>query len=98
MPGRTARGSSSTCATRRSGADLAEQYVLGVYTHMYETRGQRVMANEDYGGSFLGHVEEAGPLNWRFNIAHSVWIRRDEMERMAAADADGMTRSANAES
>ena len=68
-------------------ADLAERHDLGVYTHMYETRGQRVMANENYGGSFLDHVAEAGLLNARFNIAHGVWIAAGEMARMAAADA-----------
>jgi 5-methylthioadenosine/S-adenosylhomocysteine deaminase len=71
-------------------ADLAEKYDLGIYTHMYETRGQRVIADEaftDYGSSFITYVDEAGMLNHRFNIAHSVWINRDEMDRMAAADA-----------
>jgi cytosine/adenosine deaminase-related metal-dependent hydrolase len=71
-------------------AELAERYDLGVYTHMYETRGQALIAREsygEYGGSFVTYVDEAGLLNRRFNIAHSVWISRDEMERMAAADA-----------
>jgi cytosine/adenosine deaminase-related metal-dependent hydrolase len=71
-------------------ADLAERHDLGIYTHMYETRGQAVMAREnygDYGGSFIGYVAEAGMLNHRFNIAHSVWITRDEIDRMADADA-----------
>jgi len=71
-------------------ADLAERHNLGIYTHMYETRAQALMARErygDYGGSFIGYVAEAGMLNHRFNIAHSVWITRDEMDRMAEAGA-----------
>ncbi|MBT5050456.1 MAG: amidohydrolase family protein [Rhodospirillaceae bacterium] len=71
-------------------ADFAERHDLGIYTHMYETRGQAVIARErygDYGGSFVGYVAEAGMLNHRFNIAHSVWITRDEIDRMADANA-----------
>lgn len=71
-------------------ADFADRHDLGIYTHMYETRGQAVIAREsygDYGGSFIGYVAEAGMLNHRFNIAHSVWITRDEMDRMADAGA-----------
>lgn len=71
-------------------ADLADRHDLGIYTHMYETRSQAVMAREqygDYGGSFIGYVAEAGMLNHRFNIAHSVWITRDELDRMADANA-----------
>lgn len=71
-------------------AELAETHDLGIYTHMYETRGQRVIADQsfrEYGGSFVSYVDEAGMLNRRFNIAHSVWISRDEMDRMAEAGA-----------
>jgi len=71
-------------------ADLAERHDLGIYIHVYETRGQIVMAQEfygDYGGSFIAYMKEAGILNRRLNIAHSVWIGRDEMDQMAEADA-----------
>ena len=71
-------------------ADLAARHDLGVYIHAYETRGQFVMAREeyaDYGGSFITYLDEAGLLNHRLNIAHSVWLAREEMDRMAAADA-----------
>ncbi len=71
-------------------ADLAERHDLGVYIHVYETRGQIVMAREtyrDFGGSFITYLERAGLLNRRLNIAHSVWLSREEMDRMAAVDA-----------
>ena len=32
-------------------------------------------------------MDEAGILNRRLNIAHSIWIGREEMDRMAEADA-----------
>ncbi len=71
-------------------AALAERHDLGLYIHVYETRGQIVMAREsygDYGGSFIEYLNSAGVLNRRLNIAHSVWLSRAEMDRMAAADA-----------
>ena len=71
-------------------ADLAERHDLGIYIHVYETKGQAVMAREfyrDHGGSFINYMADAGILNNRLNIAHSVWISRDEMDRMAEADA-----------
>jgi 5-methylthioadenosine/S-adenosylhomocysteine deaminase len=70
--------------------DLAGKYDLGVYTHVYETRGQAVLAREMYGkhgGSFIKYLQSCGMLNHRLNIAHSVWLTREEMEMMAAADA-----------
>ena len=71
-------------------ADLANRHDLGIYTHVYETRGQAVMARELYGkhgGSFIRYLQSCGMLNHRLNIAHSVWLSREEMDMMAAADA-----------
>ena len=71
-------------------ADLAERRDLAIYTHVYETRGQAVMARELYkqhGGSFIRYMKSCGMLNRRLNIAHSVWLSREEMDWMAAADA-----------
>ncbi|MDX1486308.1 MAG: amidohydrolase family protein [Alphaproteobacteria bacterium] len=71
-------------------ADLAERHDLGIYIHVYETRGQVLMAREDYadyGGSFITYLDKSGLLTRRLNIAHSIWLTRAEMERMAAADA-----------
>jgi 5-methylthioadenosine/S-adenosylhomocysteine deaminase len=74
----------------RGCAELAEKYDLPVYTHVYETRGQRLIARErfaDYGGSLIGYMDSVGLLGPRLNIVHSVWISREEIERLAAADA-----------
>ncbi len=70
--------------------DLADKHDLAVYTHVYETRGQAVLAREMYGkhgGSFIRYLDSCGLLNHRLNIAHSVWLTREEMDLMAAADA-----------
>jgi 5-methylthioadenosine/S-adenosylhomocysteine deaminase len=71
-------------------ADFAERHDLAVYTHVYETRGQAVMARQNYpdhGGSFIRYLKDCGLLNRRLNIAHSVWLTRREMDWMAEADA-----------
>lgn len=71
-------------------AELSERHDLPVYTHVYETRGQVLIAREqfaDQGGSLISYLENNGLLGPRLNIVHSVWITRREMERMAAADA-----------
>jgi 5-methylthioadenosine/S-adenosylhomocysteine deaminase len=71
-------------------AALADKYDLPVYTHVYETRGQVLIARElfaDHGGSLIGYLDDVGLLGPRLNIVHSVWISREEIERMAAADA-----------
>jgi cytosine/adenosine deaminase-related metal-dependent hydrolase len=71
-------------------AELAQKHDLSVYTHVYETRGQALIARErfaDHDGSLISYLANTGLLGPRLNIVHSVWISRPEMDRMAAADA-----------
>ncbi len=71
-------------------AALAEKHDLPIYTHVYETRGQALIARDAYaayGGSFIEYLDRTGVLGPRLNIVHSVWITRTEMDRLAAADA-----------
>jgi cytosine/adenosine deaminase-related metal-dependent hydrolase len=79
-----------TPAMLRACAEFAGRHDLPIYTHVYETRGQVLIAREqfaEHGGSFVSYMENNGLLTPRLNIVHSVWISRPEMERMAAADA-----------
>jgi cytosine/adenosine deaminase-related metal-dependent hydrolase len=71
-------------------AELAHTHDLPVYTHVYETRGQALIARElfaDHDGSLISYMDSVGLLGPRLNIVHSVWISRREMDRLAAADA-----------
>src|SRR5262249_41181168 len=71
-------------------AELAAKHDLPVYTHVYETKGQVLIARElfgEHGGSLIDYLDSTGLLGPRLNIVHSVWISRREMDRMAAADA-----------
>lgn len=71
-------------------AELAHNHDLCVYTHVYETRGQVLIARDQFGhhgGSLINYLDSTGLLGPRLNIVHSVWISRKEMDQMAAADA-----------
>ncbi len=71
-------------------AELAHNHDLCVYTHVYETRNQVLIARDrfpQHGGSLIDYLDSTGLLGPKLNIVHSVWISRPEMERMAAADA-----------
>src|SRR3954454_780516 len=70
-------------------AELADKHDLAVYTHVYETRGQVLIAREQFAahdGSLISYLDHNGLLGPRLNIVHSVWITRGEMDRMATAD------------
>jgi cytosine/adenosine deaminase-related metal-dependent hydrolase len=71
-------------------ARLSEERDLPIFTHVYETRGQVLIARElfaDHGGSLITFLQDVGLLTSRLNIVHSVWITRAEMDQMAAAGA-----------
>ncbi len=71
-------------------AAVANKHDLAVYTHVYETRGQVLIAREhfvDHDGSLISYLKNTGLLGPRLNIVHSVWISRHEMDRMAESGA-----------
>jgi cytosine/adenosine deaminase-related metal-dependent hydrolase len=64
-------------------AGLSKQLSVPVYTHVYETRVQRVFALQnlsDYGGSAIRMLEACGLLGPNVSIAHGVWPEHDEIE------------------
>jgi cytosine/adenosine deaminase-related metal-dependent hydrolase len=70
--------------------ELSHKHNLPIYTHVYETRGQVLIARElfaDHDGSLITYLKSVGLLNPRLNIVHSVWITRREMDQMAEAGA-----------
>jgi cytosine/adenosine deaminase-related metal-dependent hydrolase len=80
----------STPALLEGIAALSEERDLPVFTHVYETRGQVLIARElfaHHGGSLIRFLEDVRLLTPRLNIVHSVWISRAEMDRMAASGA-----------
>ncbi|MBJ3775552.1 amidohydrolase family protein [Acuticoccus mangrovi] len=63
---------------------------LPVYTHLYETRLQRLFADQElarFGGSAVTMMQEAGLLDGGVSFAHCIWIRPEEVRQLADAGA-----------
>ena len=66
--------------------DLSRTDNLPFYIHILETRLQRVLGQEHYGGrSLIQYVHNLGMLSERLNIIHGIWIDAADMDRIAAA-------------
>ena len=69
-------------------AALSKAQDLPLFTHLYETRSQAVLARTAYaanGGSLVNSMERAGLLNPRTVVAHGVWITPNEIDRLGEA-------------
>jgi guanine deaminase len=63
--------------------ELARRYDIPVYSHIYESRGMALQARltlPEHGGSLIKRLKSEGNLDPRLNLAHSVWLARDEIE------------------
>jgi cytosine/adenosine deaminase-related metal-dependent hydrolase len=71
-------------------AELSEREQLPVFCHVYESKGNTAIARKHYKrdeGSLVHHLKRVGLLNERFTLAHGVWLKRDEIDEVAAAGA-----------
>ena len=67
-------------------ARFASERRMPVYTHVYETRLQRLYAREKlavYGGSAIDYMEAAGLVGPNVTIAHGVWPDDQEIRKLA---------------
>jgi 5-methylthioadenosine/S-adenosylhomocysteine deaminase len=66
--------------------DLSRRDQLPFYIHILETRLQRVLGRENFGGrSLIQYVHEIGLLTDRMNIIHGIWINETDMDLIADA-------------
>jgi 5-methylthioadenosine/S-adenosylhomocysteine deaminase len=66
--------------------DLSRRDHLPFYIHILETRLQRVLGLENFGGrSLIQYVQDLGLLSDRLNIIHGIWIDDADMDLIAAA-------------
>jgi 5-methylthioadenosine/S-adenosylhomocysteine deaminase len=66
--------------------DLSRTHDLPFYIHMLETKLQRVLGDEKFGGrSLIRYVHDLGFLSDRLNIIHAVWIDDADIALIAAA-------------
>jgi cytosine/adenosine deaminase-related metal-dependent hydrolase len=66
---------------------LSRQHGLPFYIHMLETKLQRVLGEERFGGSLVRYVQGLGLLSDRMNLIHAVWVDEHDMDLIAAAGA-----------
>ena len=69
-------------------AELSRRRSLPVYTHVYESRLQRIFAQErlkDHGGSAVRYLEATGLLGPNVTIAHGIWPDPQEIDLLAAS-------------
>lgn len=66
---------------------VAEQYDLGIHTHLLETRLQAWAARKIYKKTICAHLAEIGFLSPRLSAAHSVWLDEREMDLVASSGA-----------
>jgi len=66
---------------------VAEQFDLGIHTHLLETRLQCWAARKFYKKPLCAHLADIGFLSPRLSGAHSVWLDEREMDLLASSGA-----------
>jgi len=69
---------------------VAEQFDLGIHTHLLETRLQYWAARKFYKKPLCAHLADIGFLSSRLSAAHSVWLDESEMDLMASSGASAV--------
>jgi 5-methylthioadenosine/S-adenosylhomocysteine deaminase len=66
--------------------DLSRQHDLPFFIHILETKLQRVLGDERFGGrSLIRYVHDEGFLSDRLNIIHGIWLDESDMDLIAQA-------------
>ena len=70
-------------------AAIAQERRMRIFTHLYETRSEAVLARSlaDDAGSMVERLRRTGLLTDRLTFAHGVWITSAEIDAVAAAGA-----------
>ncbi len=71
----------------REVAHMAQQYDIGIHTHLLETRLQRWGARKLYKGGLGARLHRLGFFSPRLSAAHCVWLDEREMDLMASSGA-----------
>jgi 5-methylthioadenosine/S-adenosylhomocysteine deaminase len=68
--------------------DLSRSNDLPFYAHMLETKLQRVLGHERFGGrSLIRYVADLGLLSPRMNVIHAIWVDDEDLDLIADAGA-----------
>jgi guanine deaminase len=63
-------------------AGLARDFVVGLHSHVGESKVQAVASLKIYGKTQTAHLDELGVLGPHFTVAHGVWLDPDDMQRL----------------
>src|SRR4030095_4051605 len=76
------RSSPMNCSDEllREVVNVAEQFDLGIHTHLLETRLQAWAARKIYKKTICAHLAQIGFLSSRLSTAHSIWLEDREMD------------------
>src|ERR671923_1042099 len=66
---------------------LAQDYGVGLHTHLAESKVQAVYAQRHWGTTIVGHLADLGLVRPGFVGAHGVWLTPDDIQRLADAGA-----------
>lgn len=69
---------------------VAEQFDLGIHTHLLETRLQYWAARKFYKKPLCAHLADIGFLSSRLSGAHSIWLDESEMDLLALSGASAV--------
>ncbi|WP_299476855.1 amidohydrolase family protein [uncultured Roseibium sp.] len=68
--------------------DLSSRHGLPFFAHMLETRLQRVLGTEKFGGrSLVRYTNDIGHLSERMLIIHAIWVDAEDLDLIAASGA-----------
>ena len=62
---------------------LADEFGVGLHTHLAESKVQALSGRRRYGQSLTRHLHDVGILGPRFTAAHAVWLDPDDIALMA---------------
>ena len=77
-------------ALLREVVNVAEQFDLGIHTHLLETRLQSWAAHQIYKKPLCVHLARIGFLSSRLSTAHSVWLDDREIDLLASSGASAV--------
>ncbi|MEM6891032.1 MAG: amidohydrolase family protein [Pseudomonadota bacterium] len=67
---------------------LSSKHDLPLFAHILETKLQRVLGHERFGGrSFVRYTHDLGVLSDRLQAIHAIWVDADDLDLIAVAGA-----------
>ena len=66
--------------------EIAEDFNVGLHTHLAETRKHAEIGRELYGEPIVHHLERIGFLSSALSVAHAVWLNDQEIDILKKHD------------